>query len=168
MLVAVTVLAGLEPAQAASPQDAGDFLCERVVVGACTYSDRATRLRFHWPNDWPSSRLRLVTVTGPEARARQRDAIRWIEIDYVPDDATQPEASLFSVAVLRRSDWLSQSAQPGSVRGVEVATGRDHVAVATLEPMNPYPPGSRDADIFEALMPSLADISRIVGIDEPQ
>ena len=166
MLAAVAVLAGSGHASADVPPDAGGLRCERVVVGACTYSDPATRLRFHWPNDWPARRLELVTVTGPEARARQRDAIRWIAIEYTPDDETQPEAALFRVAVLRRSDWLLQSARPGLAEGVEVATSREHVAVATVAPANPYPPGSRDADIFEALMPSLPDISRIVRFEE--
>ena len=107
-------------------------------------------------------RLRLVTETGPQARARQRDAIRWLAIQYRPDDDAQPEAPLFRVAVLRRSDWLQLSARSMPVDGVEVATGRDHVAVATLQPANPYPPGSRDAEIFQALTPSFAEISRIV------
>ena len=46
--------------------------------------------------------------------------------------------------------------------GVEVATGREHVAIAAVPPVNPYPAGSRDAEIYEALAPDFAQISRIV------
>ena len=74
--------------------------------------------------------------------------------DCKPDDEGQPEVLLVSIAVLRSSDWLVQSAQAGPTDGVEVATARDHVAVATVPIANPYPPGSRDADIFDALTPT--------------
>lgn len=164
MLAAAAVLAGWGPAAAGPLPESGELVCERLALGACNYTDRATGLLFSWPNDWPSRRLKLVTETGPGARARQRDAIRWIAIEYVPDDATQPQASLLRIAVLRRSDWLMLAARPGPTEGVEVATGRDHVAIATVQPANPYPPESRDADIFEALMPTFAEISRIVSL----
>ena len=164
MLTAVAALAGWEPVVADALPESGELVCESAALGACNYLDRATGLIFLWPNDWPGRRLTLVTETGPAARTRQRDAIRWISIEYFPDDTTQPEASLFRVAVLRRSDWLMLASQPASAVGVEVAAGGGLVAVATVPPANPYPPGSRDADIFDALMPSFAEISRIVSL----
>jgi hypothetical protein len=164
MLAAVAALAGWEPAGAGVLPESGELVCERLALGACNFTDHASRLLFLWPADWPARRLKLVTETGPAARARQRDAIRWISIEYLPDDTTQPEASLFRVAVLRRSDWLMLASQPASADGVEVAASRVHVAVATVPPANPYPPGSRDADIFEALVPTYAEISRIVTL----
>jgi hypothetical protein len=155
--VAVT-LAGGGPAAAGALPDSGELLCLSTALGECDYVDPASGLLVRWPSDWPSRRLKLVTESGPTARARHRDAIRWIAIEYVPDDVALPEASLFCVAVLRRPDWLAQAAQSGPADGIEVAARSGHVAVAIL------PPGSRDADIFDALTPSLAEISRIVRI----
>jgi hypothetical protein len=148
---------------AANPlPESGELLCERAYLGECNYSDDVSGLQFVWQSDWPVRRLKIHTSTGPAARARQRDALRWISLEYVPDDEGQAEVSLFRVAVLQRADWLAQSARPWPTAGVEVATNPIYVAVAFVPPANPYPPGSRDADIFDALLPGFAQISRIV------
>lgn len=144
----------------------GEIVCEGAATGACRYRDPASGLLFAWPNDWPIRRLKLVTATGPPARARQLDANRWISLQYLPDDPAQPEVSVFQVAVLRREDWLVQSAQRVPVNCTEVATGRHDVAVASIAAVNPYPAGSRDAEIFDALTPTLAEISLIVRFTE--
>jgi hypothetical protein len=144
----------------------GEQACERVGLGACHFHDPLTGLSFEWPNDWPVRRLKLLIESGPPAHARQSGAMRWISVEYVPDDPAQPEASMFRLAVLRRSDWIAQSNRSRSVADVEVATGRGEVVVAAVHDSNPYPPDSRDADIFDALRPSLADISRLVRFDE--
>jgi hypothetical protein len=161
-LAAVAALAGGGPAAANALPDSGEFACEGASPGACNYTDPDNGLILRWPVDWPLRRLRIVTETGPQARARQRDATRWIAIEYLPDDDALPRAPLLSVAVLRRSDWLRLSGHPATADGVEVATGGDHVAIATVPPVNPYPAGSRDAEIYEALAPDFAQISRIV------
>jgi hypothetical protein len=162
----VAALAAGGPATANTLPDSGEFACERAALGGCDYTDPATELIFRWPVDWPVRRLKIVTQTGPQARARQRDATRWIAIEYWPDDDALPRVSLFSVAVLRRSDWLRLSGHPATADGVEVATGGDHVAIATVPPVNPYPAGSRDAEIYEALAPDFALISLIVRFPE--
>lgn len=164
ILVAVAGLARGSPVDADVLPDSGELSCMGAAGGACNYTDRDSGLLFRWPTDWPVRRLKLVTETGPEARGRHRDAIRWIAVAYQPDDEGQPEVPLVSIAVLRSSDWLVQSAQGGPSGGVEVATARDHVAVATMPIANPYPPGSRDAEIFDALTPTYAEISRIVQL----
>ena len=164
ILIAVAVLARASPVAANALPDSGELSCMGAASGECNYTDRASGLQFHWPTDWPVRRLKLVTQTGQEARGRYRDAIRWIAVAYQPDDENQPEVLLVSIAVLRSSDWLALSAQAGPTDGVEVATARDHVAVATVPIANPYPPGSRDADIFDALTPTYADVSRIVQL----
>jgi hypothetical protein len=146
--------------------DTGELTCLRAALGECDYQDRIGGLLLRWPNDWPVRRLKLVTETGPAARARQRDAIRWIGVEYLPDDPDQPEVSLFHVAVLNRADWLRLSAQSVPTGAVEVATGKERVAVATLQAANPYPPGSRDADIFDALLPGFAQLSRMLSFPE--
>jgi hypothetical protein len=143
----------------------GVLLCERAALGQCNFRDPDTGFVFEWPHDWPVRRLKIMTETGPPARARQRDATRWISLEYVPDDPTQPEVPLFTVAVVKRTDWIAQSMHSRlamTMSGVEVATGVRHVAVAWRQPVNPYPPETRDADIFEALMPTLEHISQIV------
>jgi hypothetical protein len=164
VLCIVAALAGWSTAATSPLPDAGAFECERAYLGECDYVDRASGLLFNWPTDWPVRRLRLDTVTGPAANARQSDALRWLAVEYLPDDAAQPEVSLFQVAVLRRADWVWLSNRAWTVSGVEVAANSLYVAVASVPPVNPYPPGSRDAEIFEALLPTYADISRIVRL----
>lgn len=162
-LLAVATALAAQSASASNPlPDSGELTCLRAYLHECTYTDPASGLVFTWPIDWPARRLKVVTETGPAARARQRDAIRWLSIEYVPDDAANIETSLFQLAVLRCSDWVTQSAQPAPPSSVEVATGVALVAVATVPPANPYPAGTRDADIFDALLPAPVDISRIV------
>lgn len=142
----------------------GELTCERTLLARCDFLDPDSGLHFAWPNDWPARRLALVTVTGPPARSRQADATRWIAIEYLPDDPSQPQTTLVWVAVVPRGDWITQSARPGARRtpGIEVATGPRHVAVAVVPDGNPYPVESRDAEIFDALRPSLAEVSLFV------
>lgn len=167
VLCIVAAFSGWSTAAANPLPDGGELACERAHLGECDYVDRASGLLFAWPTDWPVRRLRIDTVTGPAASARQGAALRWLAVSYLPDDAAQPEVALFQVAILRRADWLAQSSQAPLSSGVEVATNRVYVAVASVPPANPYPPGSRDAEIFEALLPTFADISRIVRLAAP-
>jgi hypothetical protein len=139
--------------------------CARAATGECNYHDPLSGLTLRWPSDWPVRRLKLVTETGPVARSRHRDAIRWMSVEYLPDDPNLPESALFRLAVLRRADWLAQSARPVPPGAVEVAGGQGLVAVFFDAP-NLYPPDSRDADIFEALRPGPAEVSLIVGFPE--
>ena len=164
VLCIVAALFGSSTAAANPLPDGGEFVCERAYLGECDYVDRASGLLFIWPTDWPVRRLRLDTVTGPAANARQSDALRWLAVEYLPDDAAQPEVALFQVVVLRRADWVVQSSRASIASAIEVATNSSYVAVAFVPPANPYPPGSRDAEIFDALLPTYADISRIVRL----
>lgn len=142
----------------------GELNCERTAVDRCDFRDPESGLHFAWPNDWPARRLLLVTETGPPARARQRDATRWIAIEYLPDDPTQPQTTLIWVAVVPWVDWIAQSGRPNvaPTPGVEVATSPRFVAVAAVAAVNPYPFESRDAAIFDALRPSLREVSLFV------
>ena len=145
----------------------GELSCRGTAMGECNYRDASSDLLLQWPTDWPVRRLKLVTETGPVARSRHRDATRWVSVEYLPDDPALPEVPLFYVAVLRLADWVAQSMHAPVPAGVEVATGRDHVAVVSLQPANPFPPGSRDADIYDALRPGPAEISLIVRFPPP-
>jgi hypothetical protein len=147
--------------------ETGELSCLGAAAGECVYRDRHSGLLLDWPTDWPVGRLKLVTETGPPARARQRDALRWVSVEYLPDDPSLPETSLLRVAVLRVADWIAQCERSAAPPAVEVATTREHVAVAATSAANPYPPGTRDADIFDALRPGPADISRIIRFPEP-
>jgi hypothetical protein len=144
----------------------GEVFCERRGPTGCGYLDVETGLSIAWPSDWPVRRLKLLTESGPPANARHRDAVRWVSLEYVPDDPAQPEVSLLSVAVLKRADWIRQSTLAGArfMDEIEVATGKDYVVVAMLARAHPYPPDSRDADIFEALTPRIEEVSRVVRL----
>lgn len=161
-IAALAALLASIAAAATTLPDSGELFCLRAATGECNYRDPLSGLTLRWPSDWPVRRLKIVTETGPVARSRQRDAMRWLSVEYLPDDPNLPEASLFRLVVLRRVDWLEQSARSVTSSAVEVASGRGLVAVF-VDGSNPYPTDSRDADIFEALRPAPAEVSLIVG-----
>lgn len=160
--VLLLLSAAVESRAAGVLPDSGELTCQRAALDECTYVDGSSGLVLRWPNDWPVRRLKLVTETGPAARSRQPDALRWIAIDYLPDDPASPETSLLHVVVLPTSDWIAQSQRPVPTFRVEIATGPRVVAIASAPETNPYPPGSRDADIYAALQPTPEQLSLIV------
>lgn len=161
-LLVLLVSAAFEGRAAGVLPESGELTCQRAALDECTYVDRHSGLVLQWPHDWPVRRLKLVTETGPAARSRQPDALRWIAIDYLPDDPASPETSLLHIAILPKSDWIAQSQQPVPTARVEIATGPRLVAIASAPETNPYPPGSRDADIYAALQPTPEQLSLIV------
>ena len=167
LAAAAPTLATLD-AIAATPMPAsGELSCQIAHLGECDFLDPATGLRWVWPRDWPAQRFMIITETGPPASAHQLDAIRWISLEYVPTDSAQPQVPLFDVAVLRRDNWIRQSATTWLATGTEVASSKaGRVAIATVPAVNPYPPGSRDADIYDALQPNMREISLIVQFPE--
>jgi hypothetical protein len=167
LTVAMLVALSSTEVHAARPLPAsGELPCVNAHLGECDYYDPATNLLVVWQRDWPVRRLKLVTEAGPPAEARQQDATRWIALVYLPDDDAQPEAPLFQLAVLLRPDWIRQSMKSSLAAGVEVASDGRLVAIASVQDANPYPPGSRDADIFDALLPRIEEISRLVQFAE--
>ena len=142
----------------------GELGCDDTRLESCEFYDPASGLRVRLPIDWPMRLLRVSTVSGPAAGARQRNALRWVVIDYLPEEPANPEASLFYAAVLPRGAWLRLSDGVAPVPGTEVATSRTLAVVAARGPVNPYPPDSRDAQIFDALVPSLEEISLILTL----
>jgi hypothetical protein len=147
----------------------GELICDRAASGECDFSDPASRLVFAWPSDWPGRRLKLLTETGPRAWARRPGAVRWISVEYIPDDPAQPEVSLVHVTVFERAEWIAQWTRAEAIApaGVEVATARNFVAVASVSVDNPYPADSRDADIWDALRPTAAEVSALVRFATP-
>jgi hypothetical protein len=169
VVLLVSLAAAAKAHAARALPESGELTCQRAALDECTYVDRNSGLVLRWPNDWPVRRLKLVTETGPAARSRQPDALRWISIDYLPDDPANPETSLVHIAVLPTTHWIAQSAQPVPTARVEIATAPRLVAIASAPESNPYPPGSRDADIYSALQPTPEQISLIVRFpaDDP-
>jgi hypothetical protein len=144
----------------ALPQS-GQLDCDDLRLESCEYFDPVSGLRVRLPRDWPMRRLRVSTETGPAASVRQPDAERWVVIDYVPEEPANPEVSLFSAAVLPRAAWLRLAARPEPAPGTEVASSPTRMVVAAQGRTNPYPPDSRDAQIYDALIPSLEELSLI-------
>jgi hypothetical protein len=142
----------------------GELGCEESARAACDFFDPASGLRIKVPADWPMRRLRLTTETGPAAGSHERFAERWVSIDYLPEEPANPESSLLQAAVLPWFTWQRLSAQTIALPGVEVAASRTRVVVAETARSNPYPPDSRDAQIFDALMPSLEEVSLILTL----
>jgi hypothetical protein len=159
-LIAVTSAASAVEALPPS----GQLDCDDARLESCEFLDPASGLRVRLPRDWPMRRLRVSTETGPPAWVRQQFAERWVVIDYVPEEPANPEASLFYAAVIPRAAWLrlSSSAQPAP--GTEVASSASLTVIAAQGRTNPYPPDSRDAQIYEALIPSLEEISLILTL----
>lgn len=146
----------------------GELGCDDTRIDACEFFDVVSGLRVRLPQDWPMRRLRISTETGPSAGVRQRFAERWVVIDYLPEEPANPEACLFHAAVLPRAAWLRLSESPEPVPGTEVATSPSLAVVAAQGRINPYPPDSRDAQIYDALIPSLEEISLILTLRPAQ
>jgi hypothetical protein len=142
----------------------GELGCDDTRLESCEFFDPASGLRVRLPQDWPMRRLRVSTETGPAAGVRQRHAERWVVIDYLPEEPANPEVSLFQAVVLPRAAWQRIAAEPGPAPGIEVAMSRTRAVVASRGQVNPYPPDSRDAQIYEALVPSLEEISLILTL----
>ena len=142
----------------------GELDCDYTRLEACEFYDPASGLRVRLPRDWPMRRLRVSTESGPAAHSRQRNALRWVVIDYLPEEPANPEASLFYAAVMPRGQWLRLSDAAAPVPGTEVAASRTLAVVAARGAVNPYPPDSRDAQIYDALIPSLEEISLILTL----
>jgi hypothetical protein len=141
----------------------GEIACDDLRLTRCEYYDPASGLSVRLPQDWPMRRLRVSTVTGPSASVRRPYAERWVVIDYVPEEPANPEVSLFEAAVIPRAAWLRLAAAE-KAPGTEVASSPSRMVIAEQGHANPYPPGSRDADIYEALIPSLEEISLILTL----
>jgi len=146
----------------------GELGCDDTRLERCEYFDPASGLLVRLPQDWPMRRLRVSTETGPSASVHQRFAERWVVIDYLPEEPANPEASLFQAAVLPRAAWLALSADANPAPGIEVAASRSLTVVAAQSRTNPYPPDTRDAQIYDALIPSLEEISLILTLHPVQ
>ena len=64
--------------------------------------------------------------------------------------------------------WLALSADANPAPGIEVAASRSLAVVAAQSRTNPYPPDTRDAQIYDALIPSLEEISLILTLHPAQ
>ena len=141
----------------------GDLACEDGRHAPCVYVDRALGLQFEPPIDWPMRRLRMTTEVDPRTR-RFGGAIRTIEVDYVPEDDASPPATLFRALVYELPVWCELSARLSFPSGYEIASSRTHAVVVTLAVPNPYPPESRDAQIFDALEPAPEQLSLMLTL----
>jgi hypothetical protein len=142
----------------------GELDCDDRRIERCEYFDAASGLAVRLPQDWPMRRLRVSTETGPSASVRQPYAERWVVIDYVPEEPANPEVSLFQAAVIPRAAWLRIAGAAEAAPGTEVASSASRMVIAAPGRTNPYPPGSRDAEIYDALIPSLEEISLILTL----
>jgi hypothetical protein len=142
----------------------GELACDDLRLERCEFFDPASGLAVRLPQDWPMRRLRVSTETGPPASVRQPYAERWVVIDYVPEEPANPEASLFEAAVVPRAAWLRLAGTAEQAPGTEVASSPSRMVIAAQGHDNPYPPGSRDAEIYDALIPSLEEISLILTL----
>lgn len=163
VILPLTAIASAASAVEALPPS-GELGCDDAGLETCEFFDPASGLRLRLPQDWPMRRLRVSTETGPSAGVRQRFAERWVVIDYVPEEPANPEASLFCAAVIPRAAWLRLSSSPEPAPGTEVASSPSLTVIAAQGSTNPYPPDSRDAQIYEALIPSLEEISLILTL----
>jgi len=142
----------------------GDLACDDGRREPCVYVDRTLGLRFEPPLDWPMRRLRMTTEADAHAGPGFEEAVRTIEVDYVPEDDANPQATLFRAFVYELPVWCEISARAATVSGYEVASSRTHAVVVTLAAPNPYPPESRDARIFEALEPAPEQLSLMLTL----
>ena len=168
LAVFLVVVAGAESAGADGLPVSGVLPCGDKGVEPCVYSDRESGLELRIPIDWPTRHLQVVTDSGPGANARQKAAQRWFAFEYVPVEPSYPQVALFELVVFSRADWYRIAVESAPLPGIEVAATRAHTFVAALSQANPYPPESRDGQIYAALLPNLESVSLIVTATEIQ
>jgi len=120
------------------------------------YDHQAAGFTLTFPTSW-HGRYDVDARSGPIAAARWPLAMHAITFLYTPVEPDEPQTPLVTVLVYRRAGW-NQIAPGPEPPGVVVAEQGDDVYVAAVAESNPFPPGSRDGQNFDAMRLTAAQV----------
>ena len=104
---------------------------------------------------WPRHGWKVAYRTGDDARALQRHAIGWMDVEYDPGRSDLEGATLFHLFVFTTAGYESLAAEPGMPAGVPIAGGGGRVVLASIPTLNPYESGDYSGGAYLRMRPSL-------------
>jgi hypothetical protein len=120
-------------------------------------------IRLKPPASWDANLVRVVSRTGSDAAAIQPGADFSIAFDYKAEQPAHQDHALLDLHVLRRAAW--EQVASGS-QGAVIDSIGDWVYVAVVPSTNPYRAGLLDADQFELMRLTLADVRELFSIQD--
>jgi hypothetical protein len=120
------------------------------------YDDQAAGFTLTFPPSW-HDRYDVDARSGPIAAAQWPLTGHAIAFIYKPVEPDQPQVALVTVLVYHHADW-DRIAAGQDLPGTVVAEQGDDVYVAAVAQANPFPPGSRDAQNFDAMRLTTAGV----------
>jgi putative lipoprotein len=112
------------------------------------YTAREAGVRLQLPEAWNEGEFTMRTLGGEAARGRWPGALHVITAEFRP--AGGPPATLATVLVYPRKQWLALSKEPGPAPTLLAETDARVYALA-LPQANPYPPLTVTAQRFDEL-----------------
>lgn len=131
---------------------------------ATPYLSSVAGFRFTPPPTWQADRYLVSEVTGPEAAARAPGALSIAEAQFQPSDFAQRPEVLLRIHVFPDSAWEKIRHDDGASFGGEIARARGRVYLAATPQANPYPRGSADAALFDAMHLAVNDVKRWLSV----
>lgn len=103
-------------------------------------------------------------MTGKDAEARVPGALSIAEAQFQPADFAQRPEVLLRIHVFPDSAWAKLEHAGGPSFGGEIARARGRVYLAATPQTNPYPRGSADAALFDAMHLAVNDVKRWLSV----
>lgn len=128
------------------------------------YVSTTTGFRFVPPPAWQADRYLVSEVTGADAQARAAGALSIAEVQFQPADFAQHPEVLLRIHVFPDSAWDKLEHEGGKSLGGELARARGRVYLAATPQSNPYPAGSADANLFDAMHLAVTDVKRWLSV----
>jgi hypothetical protein len=124
------------------------------------YVSPATGFRFAPPPSWQADRYLVTEISGPLAEKKQPGAFAVAEVQFQPADLGHRPEVLLRIRVFPDSAWAAMEDDAGASLGSILARARGRTYLVETPSATPYPPGSADAAVFDAMHLALADVKR--------
>ena len=122
-------------------------------------------IRFNPPAGWDLARVRVDTRAGHDADAAHPGAEYSVAFDYRAEQPAHHDVPLVEIIVFRRTAWTRVADSNPSVGAVVDSTG-GWVFVAALPDSNPYRKDLLDADQFDAMTLTFAEVREAFSVED--
>lgn len=126
---------------------------------------REAGVRFDPPPQWDLSLVRMETQGGSAADSVLPGAAYAVTFSYRAEQPAHRPEVLLRLMVFEKDAWARIAAAPGPPAGAPIDSVDAWVFVASLPQSNPYREGLLDADQFEAMTLTLADVREHFSIE---
>jgi len=122
-------------------------------------------IRFEPPERWDPARVRMDARSGSEADSIQPGADYCVTFAYRAEQPAHQDEPILQLLVFPKSAWGRLEAAPGAPAGGVIDSAGAWVFVAALPRTNPYRAGLLDADQFEAMSLTFADVRDAFSVE---